>query len=591
MPSSLPTSIFRHSTTSSRWRPDRSIGKLSSEHLDIWEHAALLYHGYEWQDSVDAFQYLARQVSHSKLRTVCMLNAGLIQARLGDFADAAHTLETAAKGDQTFILTPYLLGIVEWELGNTIKAEACLEVCFRALRGGDVSYTAYGLEFVLQADNVRRQLNALKDSLRLTGQQKPTLLVGAILPAECIFEAPPRSAEPRYTSLSEQRQNVDETNPNKRHTSPDLARNESFSSSTPKPSIGAAEARNPQLRSLPGSIYESPTEGVTPSLTSPAPLPGAPYHTSWRRRPSTPYVARDARGEYGSVKELTEFIRRYRNQPVPLEPRDARGEQESTRDLAIFINTSGREQFGVLLPKEVRGQPLLPSPTTTSGHTSGISGIDFALSGEPAVFAVARGAENTTLLRRYSGPCSVVPSPVFRGSSIYRTEPSTPATLRRLSAPEIGRGGPPSLSSSSDETLELLLPTVYDPTQKAKVEVVHEPSRRSLQLLDREEQPRIWNPLGNIHTAASSTSDLFRDSMISIDRQGLARMEALRALEGRQRGGKGIVNHTREQAGPPTPNKLLPPGPKVNRFESMLDGTGEHVRVASSKIFGYISRA
>ncbi|KAK4541746.1 hypothetical protein LTR36_007455 [Oleoguttula mirabilis] len=588
MPSSLPTSIFRRSTTNgSRWRPERRTGKLSSEQLDIWEHAALLYHGYEWQDAVDAFQYLAQQISDRDLRTVCTLNAGIIQARLGDFADAAQTIEAAAKGDQTFTLTPYLLGVMEWELGNIIKAEACLELCFRALHGGDVAYIAYGLDFVLQADNVRRQLNTLKDSIRLSGVQKDTLLVSAFISAECIFEPPPRSTKPRSSTLDETHKSVGQSNVNKRHTSPDIGGGQHFSVSIAKSPINAEEVRIEQTLPSRGIACASPTSVKPPSGQPPASLPVAPYHTSWRRRPSTPYVARDARGEYGSLRELTQFIQRHRKQLVPLEPRDARGEQVSTRDLARFINTSGRERSGVLLPKHVRGEPILPSPTTISGHASGITEMEFAPSDKSAVMAIASGAEKKTILRRYSGPSSLVPSPLFRGRSIYQSEPDTPTMIRRLSAPDMLYNDQPS----SDETLELLLPKVYDPNAKTKDKAVDMPSRRSLQLLDREEQPRAWNPLGNLHTAASSTSELFRDSMMTIDRIDLARTEALRALEGRPRAGAGVAHGARVLAAPNTPAKPLPPGPNVNRFESMIGGPGEQIRVASSKIFGYISRA
>ncbi|KAI7056797.1 hypothetical protein KC352_g44303, partial [Hortaea werneckii] len=135
MPSLLNPHPLRASTTPKQSLPQQPP-KLSSAHIDLWEHAALLYHHFEWQTAIETFQHLFHTipVSAPEARTRCLLNVGIIQARLGDYALAAQTLEDAARTDGEFVLTPFLLGIVEWELGNLIKAEACLEISLVALR-------------------------------------------------------------------------------------------------------------------------------------------------------------------------------------------------------------------------------------------------------------------------------------------------------------------------------------------------------------------------------------------------------------------------------------------------------------------------
>lgn len=297
------------------------------------------------------------------------------------------------------------------------------------------------------------------------------------------------------------------------------------------------------------------------------------------------------------MQELTEFLRnKDTDRLVLLRPRDAHEEQESSRNLANPNESAGEHCSATILPEHVGGEPLLP--TTVSGDASGISDRELLLlamtdSGHgngtrememihSPLPALVNGAEKVFLLRRHSGPSSAAPSPHFPGDSIHVSEAETPTTIRRLSVP---------VAACDIQSLELLLPTVYDPTQKAKVVIDRQASRRSIQLLVLEERRREDVRFGNLHTAASSTSDLFRDSMMTVDRQDVARSEALRALEGRQRPGRGITAGSRIAAGSNTPNTPLPPGSRVNRFASVVGDAYAPVRVATDNIFGYISRA
>ncbi|RMZ30243.1 hypothetical protein D0859_05656 [Hortaea werneckii] len=100
MPSLLNPHPLRASTTPKQSLPQQPP-KLSSAHIDLWEHAALLYHHFEWQTAIETFQHLFHTipVSAPEARTRCLLNVGIIQARLGDYALAAQTLEDAARTD------------------------------------------------------------------------------------------------------------------------------------------------------------------------------------------------------------------------------------------------------------------------------------------------------------------------------------------------------------------------------------------------------------------------------------------------------------------------------------------------------------
>ncbi|KAI7302741.1 hypothetical protein KC315_g15992, partial [Hortaea werneckii] len=361
MPSPLNPNLSHTSTNPQRSSPQHQL-KLSSEHIDLWEHAALLYHHFEWHSAIDTFQHLALTIpaEAKEARTLCLLNAAIIQARLGDYALAAQTLEAAARTDGSFILTPYLLGIMEWELGNLIKAEACLEISLLALRRhageGIVDFSRHGLDFRLQGEVVRQGLRRLRGVNPFSGEEEAqSQIVGfAGFSADDIFEAPVREGG-RSSSSSEENLTVKRRREEEQFISGGgkAARNRQpdslvvESSSSPKPTTTTKNPRETfqDLKAFLRGHKPMPTphrpntrtSAAPPDPLRPRPRPPQPaqplpspaaaaaeatYHSTWRRRPPTPYIPRDARGEYHSVGEMARFIRRYRNQAAPMSPRD-----------------------------------------------------------------------------------------------------------------------------------------------------------------------------------------------------------------------------------------------------------------------------
>ncbi|KAK0272946.1 hypothetical protein LTR91_001319 [Friedmanniomyces endolithicus] len=174
---------------------------LTAQDIDLWEHAALLHHGYEWQASIDAFKNLAGRLN-GEYRTLCALNVSIIQSRLGDNLEARQTLEAAATYDPNHIMIPFILALVEWDLGNLAKTQACLNQCWESLSKTErVDFRAQGLEFVLTADYVHKLLRYLRETgfdRYGTARRGIVHVVPSVLPAEYIFEAPLRpGADPR----------------------------------------------------------------------------------------------------------------------------------------------------------------------------------------------------------------------------------------------------------------------------------------------------------------------------------------------------------------------------------------------------------
>ncbi|KAI7346139.1 hypothetical protein KC354_g14384 [Hortaea werneckii] len=377
MPSLLNPHPLRSSSTP-KLPPSQQQPKLSSAHIDLWEHAALLYHHFEWPSAIETFQHLAFTIptSAQKARTLCCLNAGIIQARLGDYVLAAQTFESAARTDGDFILTPFLLGIVEWELGNLIKAEACLEISLLALRrygrDGEVDFFRYGLGFRSRDEVVEEVLRRLRGVNPLNSEQAAqSTIVGVVgLSADYIFEAPAREEKEELGEFSGRRREEEEViSPGKKTLM--SRRSDQFAESSSKPAVKNPRETLQELKSFlrghkPIPSTNPPAPGaftLPPPLRPPQPPAAAEatYHSTWRRRPPTPYTPRDARGEYHSVGELARFIRKYQNQISPMSPRDPRGEAESTGELARFIRydeeRASDEPITLLLPNVYKGTP------------------------------------------------------------------------------------------------------------------------------------------------------------------------------------------------------------------------------------------
>ena len=146
---------------------------------------------------------------------------------------------------------------------------------------------------------------------------------------------------------------------------------------------------------------------------------------------------------------------------------------------------------------------------------------------------------------------------------------------------------------SGSEVLEILQPTVYVPPRKPRPRSTSEPPKRnSIQLLvDEEPRERGHHYFNGLHTAASSTSKLYRDSMLTVHRAHVARTEAMNMLEGRPRELADPSSSLLKASGWRLEQKPLPPNPCVGRFETVSEQAAEaHGRVPSSQIFDYMSK-
>ena len=219
------------------------------------------------------------------------LNRGLIEARLGDFDLAAVSFEKAFLLDADDPVAHFLLGVVSVELEDHYTGYAHLKSTLERLPAEVLDCRARGLDFGLARSDVEADIVRVRVTLKTgkdqVGKAKVTPIFLHNIPAEFIFEAPPR---PGSTSQNE-RTSVD------RHASSNNPRSD------------ARLTRNPKTPApiTPETISTAPTAAAKPTEIDFVPQP--PNTSPLQSLPRKRLSPRDAQIREGSTKELARFLR------------------------------------------------------------------------------------------------------------------------------------------------------------------------------------------------------------------------------------------------------------------------------------------
>ncbi|KAK4507355.1 hypothetical protein PRZ48_001090 [Zasmidium cellare] len=322
---------------------------LTSEQLDLWEHATVLYHGFDWQTSAETFLFLSRTINRNLESTLCLLNSAMVFARLGDYPTASQILDGAEPNDRTLAFTMFLMGHVEFELGNFEKAQDSLKVALHSLNGSSQRLYDLGLEYVLRASHIQQNLRVFESKNELVG------MLGSLgaLPADSVFEAPPR--DQASGAAVSRPSTVNSRNSMDSGELPALTDD----GSSPIESVRSLEYASDgmQWHGLPEDPDVQATLPTRMSSKSKGKLPAtllehsksAPRSSLYDRvlpalqkaRKST-FEPREARVQGDSVRGLADFIRTLPSQNKALQPKEAKvPDNDNTSSLADFLRNSG----------------------------------------------------------------------------------------------------------------------------------------------------------------------------------------------------------------------------------------------------------
>lgn len=166
----------------------------SSGIVDLWEHACLLYHSYEWQSAADAFHQLEQHTSDVEDKCIFAMNKGLIEARLGDLDSAMASFTKALEYDECNSVAHFLLGLAHAHTQHYTKAKAQFEHCLKSLDTNGRGYQTYMNSFSIDALMVQENIDHMRSRLIATaaghGRTSHLRTRLHVVPAEVLFEPP-----------------------------------------------------------------------------------------------------------------------------------------------------------------------------------------------------------------------------------------------------------------------------------------------------------------------------------------------------------------------------------------------------------------
>lgn len=388
-------------------RTSTPTARLSTYHIDLWEHASKLYHLLNWQQAVDIFEFLANDLVDTRRRTQCLINQALVEARLGDHNKAALTIANAAEVGEDWPITAFVAGLINCELSQLNLAEAWFEACLTGLDGRDIDYSEERLDFVLELATVRHNSESTNDarSAQELGYDDAAPDDLCFLPAELLFEAPIRSRESSLTAsalpledrsirdllqrISVQKQaklelpEVLSRVPSSAYSPAAMSRDHSLvplicDELCGSPSRLSFEQRS--LKSLPFPLRQKKHVSITinPAVALRSPNQASPASAARELRSLERIRQRDAAiradPKSPSYPEAKIPYTWHGQQQKRHEPRDARAVSDSTNDLAHFVHEFAPEDPGP--SRNVRAQrerpaiswdlPQADSPATAS---------------------------------------------------------------------------------------------------------------------------------------------------------------------------------------------------------------------------------
>lgn len=439
------------------WPPD-----VPPQYLDIWEHACLLYHNFEWEPAVQDFETLKPWTFCKHVRAILLLNIAIILCQIGDYIGAHTTLEQSAACWEAFPITIFLLGITKYELGLYDSAGSAFQDTASILHNANLNaldHKPAGLDFVLTAASLGDNDSSSRYAARLhsgdeTHHHYPIL---HRLPAGSIFENPcaapiqaachiqcrSASTESQARSMSsEPLQNSEGTHDIDDSRVPEPPQQDLTEDSRGRPVVASAEReqiedmnltpafetrRKLQLQSLRHRRHGGPVKQGVSQKADTVNDTNAPNNGSLRnRRGHAPHeeaksrqrmIPRDARFEHHPLHEMASFLRhtgpeylseksgscmsRVRDPRARLEPRDALARPEDLSHLASFIRDTGPGRSSATI-RRMASEPSSPWIPNSAHVVEKTSHQQFT-------YRLPR--------QRLNQDCPT--TPIFRSSSIY----------------------------------------------------------------------------------------------------------------------------------------------------------------------------
>ncbi|KAI9761773.1 MAG: hypothetical protein M1835_008117 [Candelina submexicana] len=146
----------RHVPTPVNASPATYISLNLTEALDLWSHAVLLFHAYEWEQAVTAHRRLIKRCESTIPLARLWFNVGVIRSHLGEYFLASEAFIKAVKIRKDLAIGWFCLGMAVFQLGDFRKAKRPFQRCLSLFGEATTSidYRPMGLDFILEKTKV-----------------------------------------------------------------------------------------------------------------------------------------------------------------------------------------------------------------------------------------------------------------------------------------------------------------------------------------------------------------------------------------------------------------------------------------------------
>lgn len=136
-------------------QPPRHPSLTFRETIDLWSHATLLFHNFEWEQALSQHRRILRQCGPDVRKGFLWFNIGAIRGVLGEYYLAAESFAKAIKYEPDSAVSWYCLGISLFQLEAFRSAKKAFDSCLRTFRAEEkIDYNDRGLDFVLEKTRV-----------------------------------------------------------------------------------------------------------------------------------------------------------------------------------------------------------------------------------------------------------------------------------------------------------------------------------------------------------------------------------------------------------------------------------------------------
>ncbi|EME86873.1 uncharacterized protein MYCFIDRAFT_214410 [Pseudocercospora fijiensis CIRAD86] len=172
---------------------------LPSRHVHAWRQASELYRDAQIAISAEAFLELSWTIEQTLESNMCLINAAILFAQLGEPHIATDILDGAEPPEELAALVMFILGHVEAQQSHHARAQLCFNICVNKLSVESerkLDFRHCGLDFALSVADCRYYLfiiRTMKDSL---SDELESL---ANFPLDTLFK-PPKLPDDEYNA-------------------------------------------------------------------------------------------------------------------------------------------------------------------------------------------------------------------------------------------------------------------------------------------------------------------------------------------------------------------------------------------------------